>query len=100
MKEADWKAAKIIFEEKNKVQDEFSIDLHGLKVQEAITFLEERIEKQKKDGKDHLIVIYGKGIHSEGNVRKIKPEVEKLLGNLKLKYESDNPNPGCCYVTL
>ena len=100
MEESSWKAAEYIFKEKNSKQDEFSIDLHGLRVNEAIKFLEERLESQQKRKLDHLIVIYGAGNHSEGGVRKIKPEVEKLLKSKNLNFTTGKPNEGCCYVEL
>ena len=100
MHEADKEASVAIFKHKNESQDKFHIDLHGLHVQEAIGFLQERLTQQKEHGLDHLVVIYGAGNHSAGGVRKIKPEVEKLLIEKNLKFEHDNPNHGCCYVTL
>jgi len=100
MHEANAKAAKVIFAHKNSTQDQFHVDLHGLLVTEAAGFLEDRITRQQKEGLDHLVVIYGAGNHSAGGVRKIKPEVEKILVARKLKFEHDNPNHGCCYVTL
>lgn len=92
-------AAKQIFNEMNKDRDENEIDLHGLLVQEALDFVNERLEKLSKSAKKHAAfhIITGAGNHSETSA-KIKPEIAKLLDGKKLKYVRGND--GVFVVTL
>ena len=63
----------------------YTIDLHGLFVDEAMTFLSERIEKVKKTGKN-LTVITGAGLHSK-NDPLIKTQVISYLKGKGYKYD-------------
>lgn len=62
----------------NSQMNQWSVDLHGLSVPEALT----KFEKQFRclEGMDHpggivMNACVGKGKHSEGNVPKVKPKV-------------------------
>ncbi|KAI1310971.1 hypothetical protein F5Y03DRAFT_344611 [Xylaria venustula] len=76
-----------------------TIDLHGLFVAEAEKRVQARIRKDQQDGKTHLHVIVGKGIHSTNHVQKIKPAIEKLCQDLGLQYATEE-NEGRLYVNL
>ena len=51
-------------------------------------------------GKDYLVIIVGKGIHSKDHVAKIKPAIEQLAREEKLNMIPNKPNPGCLYIVL
>jgi hypothetical protein len=62
------------------------IDLHGLYVTEAIERVNRHLEKCRDAGVETTIIITGRGLHSQGGVAKIKPEVEKWLQERVAKY--------------
>lgn len=79
---------------KFKIQDE--IDLHGLIVSEAELSLDKFIKASYKKGLIKVLVIHGKGVHSQGKAV-IKEFVKKYLVNNKLIksfYTADNANGG------
>lgn len=100
MKEANKKAADLVFKSKNKNQPPDSIDLHLLYVEEAIERTEARLEEVRKQKGDHLIVIHGAGHHSKDNKQLIKPAVVKMLNEKGIKFKENTPNIGCIYVEL
>jgi len=69
-------ASKMIFEELQKKQPEGTIDLHLQFVKEAVAITEEQAEILKGKGFTEMIIITGKGNHSEGGVCKIAPAIE------------------------
>eukprot|EP01114_Cavostelium_apophysatum_P015460 TRINITY_DN4207_c0_g3_i2.p1 TRINITY_DN4207_c0_g3~~TRINITY_DN4207_c0_g3_i2.p1 ORF type:complete len:305 (+),score=84.91 TRINITY_DN4207_c0_g3_i2:232-1146(+) len=81
MEELQKKASTEIFESLNKqYKDGTTIDLHGLHVETALQFLEERINSLRSKGVKELLIIYGAGNHSKKEVgARIKPEVQKFL---------------------
>lgn len=93
-------ARDYIFRANNAHQPADTIDLHGLYVAEAEGILEKRIGAAKSRGDDRLCVIVGKGIHSAGNVAKLKPAVEKVLGQKGLNWEYGQGNEGVMVVRL
>lgn len=90
-KQSEWKegedcnsrAADIIFRHFNPDGKNLSsIDLHGLYIKEAETYLVERMEQLQKENKlNQLVIITGKGNHSEDGVAVIKPHVERFAMN-------------------
>lgn len=96
MEEYNKKAADAFFAANNKGRDDYSIDLHGLYVEEAVERVKQRFDKIGRKGT--LIIIWGAGNHSEGGVRKIKPAVIDILNSEKVKFDDDTPNHGCCTV--
>jgi DNA-nicking Smr family endonuclease len=87
-------AASNIFVIHNANKNENEIDLHGLFVTEAIDRLNRRVEQARKSGEHELIVIVGRGIHSEGGP-KIKPAVIKYATKNKIEHQLNSPNAGC-----
>mmetsp|Transcript_987 Transcript_987/g.1710 ORF Transcript_987/g.1710 Transcript_987/m.1710 type:complete len:139 (+) Transcript_987:481-897(+) len=84
-------AAKVIFERRNKGKPILFIDLHGLTVKEALSYLEERLNKLlANDVDDSLHCVTGAGHHSPGHLAKIKPAVHDLIIKMKLRYEVEN----------
>lgn len=92
MEEAGLKAARAIFDGKNKKQPEGVIDLHGLQVKDAEMIVTEQIEKAKKKGMAELKIIIGAGHHSDANGPKVGPAVKKLLSDNGTKWHEDNTN--------
>jgi len=72
----DLTASNMIFEELQKKQPEGTIDLHLQFVAEAVRICQEQAEILKGKGAQEMIVITGKGNHSEGGKCKIAPAIE------------------------
>ena len=100
LKEADKKAADAVFKAKNAKVGEDEIDLHGLQVKEALERTEARLTQCMEQGKDHLVIIVGRGSHSVDGIAKIKPAVQNLLKKYAGQFtvELDTPNAGCVTV--
>lgn len=96
MEQYNKQAADAFFAAHNQGRDDYTIDLHGLYVEEALERLNQRFDKIGRKGT--LVIIWGAGNHSEGGVRKIKPAVVEVLNKGGWKYEDDTPNHGCCTV--
>ncbi|NXB91582.1 N4BP2 protein, partial [Vidua chalybeata] len=85
MKEANHAAAVQIFERVNTSLLPMNVlDLHGLHVDEAVNELsrvlqEKSEEYQQTGGKPYLIVITGRGSHSQGGVARIRPAAIRYL---------------------
>ena len=92
MEEFNRQAAEAFFNAHNMGNDLYTIDLHGLYVEEAVERVKERFEKIGRKGT--LVVIWGAGNHSEGGVRKIKPAILEILNSEKLVFDDDVPNHG------
>eukprot|EP00918_Siedleckia_nematoides_P098689 GHVU01215825.1.p1 GENE.GHVU01215825.1~~GHVU01215825.1.p1 ORF type:complete len:278 (-),score=62.95 GHVU01215825.1:1417-2250(-) len=95
MEEANMKAAKAIFNHQNPPNAADAggkIDLHGLRVEEAITILKERLEmirKQQQQLKE-VEVIAGAGHHSEGAAL-LRPKVNETLREMKMPFNEAMP---------
>lgn len=87
-------ASDEIFANNNANKSSNEIDLHGLFVAEAIERLSKRISRAKQYGENSLIVIAGRGRHSE-NGPKIKPAVIDFAKKNRIQYEENSPNSGC-----
>jgi DNA-nicking Smr family endonuclease len=81
--EAASKAASIkIFTIHNERVGPFEIDLHGLQLEEALEFVQERLDRDVRRGASAfpgIVLIYGAGHHSAGSKQLMKPAVLKLL---------------------
>lgn len=104
MNDKNQQAAALIFEQNNQNRRKNSIDLHGLYVTEALTYLQQKLDQCRSEGVIQLTVITGMGNHSPNNIAKIKPEVEKFArenhlhitphpGHLVLDLTINKPNP-------
>ncbi|KAM9678987.1 NEDD4-binding protein 2 isoform 2-T3 [Trichechus inunguis] len=104
MKEANHLAAVEIFEKVNaSLLPQNVLDLHGLRVDEAIahlmTVLQQKTEEFRQNGgKPYLSVITGRGNHSQGGIARIKPAVIKYLTNHSFRFSEIKP--GCLKVML
>lgn len=90
--------AKAVFDFLNEKYDDYTMDLHGQLVNEAMEFVTARVEKLKGNATQPLQIITGAGNHSDENGAKIKPSVFKYLGEQGLKF--DEVNNGTINVTL
>jgi len=84
----DAKASKLIFETLQKKQPEGTIDLHLQFVKEAIKICDEQLAIGRKKGWSEMIIITGKGNHSEGGKCKIAPAVEEWIAKNGLQKEN------------
>ena len=84
----DAKASKLIFETLQKKQPEGTIDLHLQFVKEAIKICDEQLAIARNKGWSEMIIITGKGNHSEGGKCKIAPAVEEWIAKNGLQKEN------------
>lgn len=82
-------AEKLYFEGNNAKHDLHTIDLHGLYVSEAIERLEGRIKQCQAANMESLVVIVGRGNHSKDHIAKIRPRIEQLMRDHRLKVAVD-----------
>lgn len=88
----------IVYIEKNQGRASNEIDLHGLYVKEASQKVEEAIQQCQRNGEDHLVIIVGKGLHSPGQIAKLKPAIIDLVKKYNVSCQPNIPNPGCLYI--
>ena len=72
----------------------------GLFVEEAIDRVEQAVQDGQRAGRQRLVVITGKGLHSTQHVAKIKPRVEQLMQQYGLEAHVDPHNAGRLIVNL
>lgn len=97
MNEKNRQAAALIFEQNNENRPKNFIDLHGLYVAEALTYLRQKLDQCRSEGILEVTVITGMGNNSPNNIAKIKPEVEKFARENRLKV---TPHPGHLVLDL
>ncbi|OJA13213.1 hypothetical protein AZE42_12271 [Rhizopogon vesiculosus] len=93
-------ASAKIFQEKNQKHKRNIIDLHRLHVPEAESHFKEAVEAARERRKLSLLVIVGKGIHSNGGIPKIKPTIYALGERLGMIVNVDPRNDGCLVVNF
>ncbi|KAF9427193.1 hypothetical protein BGZ94_005338 [Podila epigama] len=74
------------------------LDLHGLKVTEALEVTRERLALFVKNKEPYLIIIVGQGKNSMNKIAKIKPAVAGLVQEFHVKATPNRPNAGCIYI--
>ncbi|KAG0030561.1 hypothetical protein BGZ82_007386 [Podila clonocystis] len=74
------------------------LDLHGLKVSEALETTRERLTTFVKNKESHLVIIVGQGNNSMNKIAKIKPAVAQLVQDFHVKATPNKPNAGCIYI--
>ncbi|KAI9299960.1 hypothetical protein BJ944DRAFT_171584 [Cunninghamella echinulata] len=100
MKQYNQQAADLIYREKNQGRPPNEIDLHGLFVQEATDRVDEAIKLCKREHYENLTIIVGKGLHSPGQIAKLKPAITEMVQRYEVLCEPNRPNPGCLYITF
>ncbi|CAO3651266.1 unnamed protein product [Mucor hiemalis] len=98
MKQYNKKASDYIYAQKNQGRPSNEIDLHGLFVKEASEKVEEAIRRCEKNGEKDLVIIVGKGLHSPGQIAKLKPAIIELVKKYNVSCQPNIPNPGCLYI--
>ncbi|KAG1144995.1 hypothetical protein G6F36_015205 [Rhizopus arrhizus] len=98
MKEYNRTAAEYMYAKKNQGRPINEIDLHGLFVAEARQKVEEAIQRCQNSKQTHLIIIVGRGLHSPGQISKLKPAIIQLVNKYNISCQPDIPNPGCLYI--
>ena len=79
----------------------YFLDLHGLRVDEALMYLDKILQSvDRVPGKKVLHVITGVGRGSAGGISRLKPAVEGFLTERGLYYEVPDSNPGEYHVHL
>ncbi|CAZ79193.1 unnamed protein product [Tuber melanosporum] len=73
---------------KTPPNDLSQLDLHGQRVAEAVPMVKDHLRMCRKEGIKRTLVITGRGVHSLGGVPRIKPEVERLLAEMGVRYWS------------
>jgi DNA-nicking Smr family endonuclease len=92
--QADLEAGNKIFAIKNQGYGDEQMDLHGLTVEEAERFVNQRLDKVKSRLQNNntgfvLEIITGIGNHSTNHVAKIKPAIMDLLRDRGFQYSLD-----------
>ena len=105
MEHANKRAASLAFASSaaNATGDPNTIDLHGLHVKEALSLVKARVKALRRataleGARPSLVVITGRGSHSADGLARIKPAVEELARQEKLRFRPDEPNPGCVTI--
>lgn len=100
MNVANRKASELLLKFKNQGRELGELDLHGQFVQEAIHLTESRIQECKKAKLSQLVIIVGRGLHSENGNAKIKPAITQLLEREQISAEFNSPNEGCITIFI
>ncbi|CAF2876540.1 unnamed protein product [Rotaria sp. Silwood2] len=85
MNEKNQQAAKLIFKHFNQDRPNNVIDLHSLYVEEALQYLEKKLDECHSNNISQLTVITGIGNNSQDKIAKIKPKVENFARQNHLK---------------
>lgn len=93
-------AAEYVFRENNTDSAEYEVDLHGLYIKEAEFFLQARIIQYIKTNQSRLDVIVGKGNHSKNGIAKLKPAIDEMCDEAKLKHRINPDNSGVLNIDL
>jgi DNA-nicking Smr family endonuclease len=88
-------AAKLQISLKNDGRETNELDLHGLYVKEALSAVEYRL----KHSFTELVIITGKGNHSQDQQAKIKPAIIEYLESRNYFFIINSPNEGCITVS-
>jgi len=98
MKHLNQAAAKLIFEEKNRLHPEGTVDLHGLYVEEAVEYAKQELQSASRRSNRVVHFIVGKGLHAKDGKVKIRPALELLCRERSLPYHLDSRNAGVLVV--
>ncbi len=104
-------SAELLYAHHNAGRGLHELDLHGMYVEEALAQLQRRIDAVEKRLRTPataaqpalavpfmLVVIVGRGNHSRDRIAKLRPAVEKLIEQHRLRVHGDTPNAGCITI--
>ncbi|XP_006460648.1 hypothetical protein AGABI2DRAFT_117580 [Agaricus bisporus var. bisporus H97] len=94
------RAARRHFDGRNNLQKPDTIDVHGLKPDEALFRTEERLRHLLRNGHSTLNVIVGKGLHSPNGVPAVKNHIVREMQRQKIPCRVDQFNAGILILTL
>ncbi|KAG2486502.1 hypothetical protein HYH03_014804 [Edaphochlamys debaryana] len=100
-KAAHARAAQLLLARNNARSGPGQLDLHGLRVGEAVEAVERALEAARRDGgPQRLVLIVGKGLHSPDGQSKLRPAIEGLVRRQGVHVRAGVPNAGCITVEL
>ncbi|KAM9853535.1 NEDD4-binding protein 2-like [Aulostomus maculatus] len=96
MEEANQRASAQTFWKLNTRLQKNVLDLHGQRVQEALTWLAHILNSKTRElqhglCRPRLSVITGRGVHSKGGVARIRPAVMEFLTRNNYKFRETDP---------
>ncbi|SJL10223.1 uncharacterized protein ARMOST_13607 [Armillaria ostoyae] len=100
MEQLNKEASDWIYLENNRDCRPGEIDLHRLRVKEAIAHTDTALEEAKRRGDSEIRLIVGKGKHSEGREARLRPAIKRLMHKYQLVAEFDPSNSGVLVVEL
>ncbi|PBK88691.1 DUF1771-domain-containing protein [Armillaria gallica] len=100
MEQLNKEASDLIYLVNNRDCRPGEIDLHRLRVKEAIARTDAALEEAKLRGDSEIRLIVGKGLHSEGGAAKVRPAIKGLMRKYQLAAEFDPSNSGVLVVEL
>ncbi|TFY78428.1 hypothetical protein EWM64_g5582 [Hericium alpestre] len=100
MQRLDVAACEMLFLANNKHRQLGQVDLHGLKVKEAIQYVERCLTEARQRGDAEIQFIVGKGLHSADGTSKLKPAIEGVLKKQNLVTALHPGNAGMLVVQL
>ncbi|KAJ3570016.1 hypothetical protein NP233_g4675 [Leucocoprinus birnbaumii] len=99
-KKLDERAARRYYAGRNHLQKPNTIDVHGLKPEEALRKTEDAFREVLRNGQSTLRVIVGKGLHSKNGVPVVKNYIREVMKNQRIPCEVDPSNAGQLILTL
>ncbi|SJL06969.1 uncharacterized protein ARMOST_10311 [Armillaria ostoyae] len=100
MEQLNKEASDWIYLENNRDCRPGEIDLHRLRVKEAIARTDTALEEAKRRGDSEIRIIVGKGLHSERGEARLGPAIKGLMRRYQLVAEFDPSNSGVLVVKL
>ncbi|TDL26078.1 hypothetical protein BD410DRAFT_895512 [Rickenella mellea] len=94
------KAEKTFYKAYNPAEKPARIDVHGLKVKEAIKQTERKLREVQLSGGKKLEVITGRGRHSKNGIPVLKVSVMQALNSQGIPVEVDSRNPGLLNIAI
>jgi DNA-nicking Smr family endonuclease len=74
-----------------KLPIEASLDIHGMRAEEAERELRAFIDGSYREGKQKLLIVHGKGLHSRGGEPVLKTLVRRVLAEHPLAGRTETP---------
>ncbi|OCH93727.1 hypothetical protein OBBRIDRAFT_789931 [Obba rivulosa] len=94
------KAARRYYKAHNLKPEPHEVDVHRLKVKEAVEKVEEALYETMISGASQLRVITGRGNHSEGKIPRLKLAIIGAMKDYHITTSPDVTNPGVVLINL
>ncbi|PNH12989.1 Smr domain-containing protein [Tetrabaena socialis] len=92
------RAVALLLRRNNDGKPRNQLDLHGLRVAEALAEVERALAAARGAGQARLVLIVGRGLHSKDGVARLRPAMEGLVRKHDVRYALGVPNEGCITV--